>query len=96
MAEYLHGARGSLSAFIIEVLDYSYFAVGSADNCHIKLIELQVRSVASAARICPGQILPPLDHRHRIVGLRVCCTRTISTRCIVRMLYFSWPLAAYH
>ena len=52
-------------AFVLTILEYCSVVWGSAAECHLQLLELQVYSLA---RLCPDQILF-LRHRRRVAGL---------------------------
>ena len=61
----------AICAFVLQILQYCSPVCGSAAECHLRLLERQVYSVA---RLCQSF----LSLCHRWLGL-VCCTRLIRT-----------------
>ena len=53
-------------AFILSILEYCSPVWGSAASSHLRLLDRQIHAVS---RLCPDQILKPLNHRRCVAGM---------------------------
>ena len=53
-------------AFILPILEYCSPVWGSAAGSHLRLLDRQIHAVS---RLCPDQILKPLNHRRFVAGM---------------------------
>ena len=74
--------------FVFPILEYCSPALGSAAECHLKLLELQVYSVA---RLCLAQSFLSLSHRRCVAGLSM-LYRLMGT--VVQGLFSELPSAS--
>ena len=65
------------SICILPILEYCSLVQWSASNCHLHLLERQVRAVAM---LYPDQNVTPVNHRRSIVGLYFILEKFIVTR----------------
>ena len=79
-------------AFVLSFFKHCSLVWGSAADCHIQLLELQVCSVA---RICPVQNFLSLCFNVVLLDY-VCCTRLIRTRIIVCSVSFQLLLPEFN
>ena len=64
-------------AFVLPILEYCSPLWGSAAECHLRLLERQVYSVA---RLCPDQSLLSLCYRLQVAGLCLLCK--VNSNCV--------------
>ena len=72
-------------AFILPILEYCSLVWGSAASSHLRLLDRQIHAVS---RLCPDQILKPLNHRRCVAGM--CMLHKIHSNpkhCLYLFLY---------